>query len=335
MPSRPLGSLGLDLPPVTFGAWAIGGWWWGGSDDDAAVEAILAGIDAGITAIDTAPMYGCGHSERVVGRAVAQRPDAKVLTKVGLRWDADDGAFFFNTKHPDTGAPMKVMRNLRPESVVFEVARSCERLGRDTLDLVQCHWPDPSTPVEETMSALADLVDQGTVKAVGVSNFDVPLLERAHAALSKRGIPLATNQPRYSLLDRHIEAAILPWCRSHGVGTLPYSPLGQGLLTGKVTPDRTFPEGDGRRDLPLFSVASRQAIAEANAKAARIADEHDCSLAQLALAWCLHQPGVTSVLAGARSAAQIRDNAGAARVQLTDTEVAQLADWFAGLGSSE
>ena len=333
MEQRKLGETGLELPVVVFGAWAIGGWWWGGSDDERAIDAIHAGIDAGITAIDTAPMYGCGHSERVVGRAVDGRPEAAVLTKVGLRWDVDEGAFFFDTRHPETGQPLRVMRNLRPERVIEEVERSCERLGRDVVDLVQCHWPDPSTPVEETMSALADLVHAGRVRAVGVSNFDVPLLERAQATLAARGIALASNQPRYSLLDRGIESAVLPWCHRHGVGPLAYSPLGQGLLTGKAPPERVFPEGDGRRDHPLFTVDSRRAIAAANARARAIAEEHDCTLAQLALAWCLHQPGVTAVLAGARSGAQAMDNAGAAGVSLSVGEIASLAAAFEGLGS--
>jgi aryl-alcohol dehydrogenase-like predicted oxidoreductase len=260
------------------------------------VDAIAAGIAAGVTAIDTAPMYGCGHSEQVVGRALAAHPGAQVLTKVGLRWDRPEGAFFFSTQHPRTGAPL---------------------------------------PVEESMAALADLVDAGTVKAVGVSNFDVPLLTRAQAALAQRGIPLASNQPRYSLLDRSIEEAILPWCHAHGVGTLAYSPLGQGLLTGKVTPERVFGPGDGRADHPLFSVASRRAIAAANAQVAPMAEAHGCSLAQLALAWCLHQPGVTAVLAGARDATQIVENASAASISLSEEECAILAAAFEGLGSSD
>lgn len=332
MQQRELGTDGAPVPTVMFGAWAIGGWWWGGSDDAQAIDAILAGIEAGITAIDTAPMYGCGHSERVVGRAVAGRSDVAVLTKVGLRWDVDEGAFFFDTTHPSTGAPQRIMRNLRPERVKEEVERSRERLQRDFIEVVQCHWPDPSTPVEETMSALADLVDAGIIGAVGVSNFDVPLLERAQAALATRGLRLASNQPRYSLLDRDIESAILPWCRQNGVGTLAYSPLGQGLLTGKVTPERTFAEGDGRATHPLFSQASRRAIQAANQQAEVVARAHDCSLAQLALSWCLHQPGVTAVLAGARSAAQIVENVGAADIALSQAEVDHLSGLFVGLG---
>jgi len=333
---RRLGEAELDVPAVVFGAWAIGGWWWGGTDDALAIDAIQAGIDAGVTAIDTAPIYGCGHSERVVGQAVRdRRDDVLLLTKVGLRWDDPRGAHFFDTNHPGTGEPVSVMRNLRPDSIKLEVERSCERMGVDSLDLVQCHWPDPSTPVEESVSALADLVDAGVVKAIGVSNFDVVLLTRAKAELARRGHTLASHQPRYSLLDRSIEDQVLPWTRRHGVATLAYSPLAQGLLTGKVGPERTFAEGDGRRDLPLFSVASRRDIAAANQRAAEIARAHDCSLAQLALAWCLHQPGLTAVLAGARTPAQIVENAGAAGVSLSPQECAMLAELFSPYQSAD
>lgn len=336
MDFRRLGDAEMDVPVVVFGAWAIGGWWWGGTDDDLAVEAIQAGIEAGVTAIDTAPIYGCGHSERVVGAAVRdRRHEVLLMTKVGLRWDDPRGAHFFDTTHSGTGEPVSVMRNLRPDSIKREVEQSCERLGVDTLDLVQCHWPDPSTPVEESMSALADLVDAGTVGAIGVSNFDVALLTRAKAELARRGHVLASHQPRYSLLDRSIEAQVLSWTRREGVATLAYSPLAQGLLTGKMGPDRQLAEGDGRADLPLFSQDSRRAIAAANHRAGELARAHDCTLAQLALAWCLHQPGVTAVLAGARTAAQIVENAGAAKVSLTHQECAMLAELFAPYQSAD
>ena len=336
MEKRPLGNSELDVPVVIFGAWAIGGWWWGGTDDARAINAIRAGIDAGVTAIDTAPIYGCGHSEDVVGQAVrGRRDEVQLLTKVGLRWDDPRGAHFFDTTHPGTGKPVSVMRNLRPDSIKLEVERSCERMGVDCLDLVQCHWPDPSTPVEESVGALADLVDAGVVKAIGVSNFDVPLLERAQAELLRRGHVLASHQPRYSLLDRSIELKVLPWTRGHKVGTLAYSPLAQGLLTGKVGPDRTFAEGDGRADLPLFRVDSRRDIAAANLKAAEIARTHDCTLAQLALAWCLNQPGVTAVLAGARTASQVVENAGASGIVLSLQESTMLAELFAPYQSAD
>ena len=199
MQTRRLGHSDLSVPPVIFGAWAIGGWYWGGTDDSAAISAIHASIDAGVTAIDTAPVYGFGHSESVVGCAIADRRDrVQILTKVGLRWDSTEGSHFF-----DDGG-QTVHRNLRPASIHAEVEASLRRLGVDEIDLLQCHWPDPSFPVEATMEALASLVRAGKVRAVGVSNFDVALLTRARAALGS--VPLASTQPRYSLMDRAIES---------------------------------------------------------------------------------------------------------------------------------
>lgn len=325
-----LGDSACTVSRVVFGAWAIGGWWWGGSDDDAAVEAIHASIDAGAFAIDTAPMYGCGHSERIVGRAIAGRRDEVVLlTKVGLRWDDERGVPFFSTEH--AGRPVQVRRNLRADSIKTELSRSLERLGVDRIDLLQCHWPDASTPVEESMEALAELVDAGLVGAVGVSNFDVALLERAQRHLQARGQTLASNQPRYSLLDREIEAEILPWCRTHRVGTLAYSPLAQGLLTGKMTPERALAEGDERAKQPRFQPEARRALCAALEQWQPIAAAHDCTLAQLALAWALHQPGLSAVIAGARTAAQARENAHAARVVLSGEERQRMAAALAGL----
>lgn len=328
MEQRRLGSSDLTVQPVILGAWAIGGWYWGGTDDAAAVDAIRASIDAGITAIDTAPMYGCGHSERVVGRAVRGRRDEVVLmSKVGLRWDDARGAHFFDDVD-QTGRPISVHRNLRPDSIRHEVEQSLQRLGVEVIDLVQCHWPDPSTPVEESMGALARLVEEGKVRAVGVSNFDVPLLERSLAALPD-GVPLASDQPRYSLLDRGIERDVLRWCRTKAVGVIVYSPLEQGLLTGKVGPDREFPEGDGRRHDPAFSVDNRKRVAAALGTARELAAAHDCTLAQLALAWCFHQPGVTAAIAGARTPQQAVENAAAAEVSLDRDELRLLSDLFA------
>jgi len=321
-----LGNSPLHVERIVFGAWAIGGWFWGASDDAEAIQAIHTALDAGLDAIDTAPMYGCGHSERVVGQAIAERRrDVVLMTKVGLRWDDDRGAHFFDTTGPD-GDPISVFRNLRPDSIHLEVDRSLKRLGVDHIDLVQCHWPDPSTPVEESMGALSDLVRAGKIGAVGVSNFDRDLLRRSTVALGD--IPLASNQPPYSLLKRGIEAQVLPWCRRHHVGTIVYSPMERGLLSGRMTPDRTFAEGDGRAGHPWFSVDSRRAVAAALADAEELARAHDCTLAQLAVAWTLHQPGVTAALVGTRTPAQARENAHAAQVTLAPQEVALLSARF-------
>jgi aryl-alcohol dehydrogenase-like predicted oxidoreductase len=329
-PTVQLGESPCTVSRVIFGAWAIGGWWWGGSDDAAAVGAIHASIDAGAFTIDTAPMYGCGHSERVVGQAVRERRDEVVLlTKVGLRWDDERGVPFFSTEHESR--PIQVRRNLRGDSIRTELSRSLERMGVERIDLLQCHWPDASTPVEETMDALADLVDEGLVGAVGVSNFDVPLLERSWRRLRARGLALASNQPRYSMLDREIEAEILPWCRRHRVGTLAYSPLAQGLLTGKMTAERQLGEGDERAHQPRFQPAARRATTAALAAWGPIAAAHDCTLAQLALAWCLHQPGLSAVIAGARTPLQARENARAVEISLTVDERSRMAAALEGL----
>ncbi|MFT5682133.1 MAG: methylglyoxal reductase [Myxococcota bacterium] len=323
MNSRPLGHSDLSIPPVIFGAWAIGGWNWGGTDDGEAIRAIHASIDAGVTAIDTAPVYGFGHSESVVGRAIADRRDrVQVLTKVGLRWDTTEGAHFFDSDG------QSVYRNLRPASIRAEVEASLRRMGIDEIDLIQCHWPDPSFPVEETMAGLAALVDEGKVRAVGVSNFDPRLLTRAKIALGE--VPLASTQPRYSLLDRKIEADVLPWCRQAGVGAIVYSPIEQGLLSGKVTMDRTFPADDGRSRSPRFAPESRAGVLAALEQTADIAAAHNATPAQIAIAWCFHQPGVTAAIVGARSPQQAIENAAAGRITLSAAEIARLSQVFAG-----
>ena len=322
MYTRPLGHSDLSVPPVIFGAWAIGGWSWGGTDDSAAIAAIHASIDAGVGTIDTAPVYGFGHSETVIGRAIADRRDrVQILTKVGLRWDSTEGAHFFD----DSG--QTVHRNLRPASIQAEVEASLRRMGVDEIDLLQCHWPDPSFPVEPTMEALAALVRSGKVRAVGVSNFDVALLTRAQAALGS--VPLASTQPRYSLMDRAIESDVLPWCRERQVGVIAYSPIAQGLLTGKVSLDRVFPDDDGRKWNPQFAPESRARVLASLAQTADIAAAHGATPAQIAIAWCFHQPGVTAAIVGARSPQQAIENAAAAQIVLSDAEIARLSAAFA------
>lgn len=329
MDKRRLGQTELEVPTIIFGAWAIGGWFWGGTDDDLAIDAIRASIDAGVTAIDTAPVYGMGHSERVVGRAIREaRHRVQLLTKVGLRWDDARGDRFFDTDDNE-GEARTVFRNLRPDSVQFEVHQSLERLGTDHLDLVQCHWPDATTPIEETMDALCELTDQGLVGAIGVSNFPPDLLGRAQKFLVGRGRSLACTQPRYSLIERRIEADVLPWCRANQVGAIVYSPIERGLLAGAVPADRVFPASDGRSRDPNFTAESRAGILASLALAQPIAHAHGCSLAQLAAAWCVHRPGVTAAIVGARTVSQAQENAGAMRVRLDPTEVQTLTELFA------
>ncbi len=325
-----LGRSGLVTPRVVFGAWAIGGWGWGGADDEQSVRTIHASIDAGANAIDTAPVYGFGRSERVVGQAIrGRRADVLVYTKIGLRWDDERGDVAFETTD-ENGAPRVVRRNARPWSVKIEVEQGLERLGIETIDLIQVHWPDPKTPVAETMSALLELRQAGKVRAIGVSNFDVPLIGETRRVLGD--VPLASVQPKYSLVARDIEKDLLPYCAREGIGVLVYSPLEQGLLSGRVPAARTFPDSDGRSRRPSFRPENRaQVNAVLESVVGPIAERHKVTLGQVAIAWVLAQDGITAAIVGARTPEQARENAAAADVRLDTVEVAAIRSAFEGL----
>ena len=239
MQRRQLGTSDVQVTPVALGAWAIGGWLWGGTDDEAAVAGVQKAIDLGMTTIDTAPVYGFGHSEQVVGRAIAGRRDQVwILTKFGLRWDLPpgEGVGHYDTQDLD-GHPIRVSKYAAADSVVAECEASLARLGVDCIDLYQHHWPDPAHPIEETMGACARLLEQGKIRAVGVSNYTPEMMDEA-----RKVVPLAASQPPYSMVRRGIEADVIPYCMAGGIGILAYSPLQNGILTGKVTMDRAFPE---------------------------------------------------------------------------------------------
>ncbi len=319
MQKRKLGKSDVEVPVVSFGAWAIGGWMWGGTDDADAVRAIRCAIDEGITCIDTAPMYGMGHSETVVGEAIRGRRDQVVVaTKCGLRWDLEEGEPYFDTKN-NKGVACKVFRNLRPASIRHECDLSLQRLGVEVIDLYQCHWPDTTTPIDDTMEALLALQDAGKVRAIGVSNFTPAMMEQCLA----KGV-IASDQPKYNALSREIEKDVLPFCREHEVGVLAYSPIAQGLLTGKVGVERTFKEGDLRRNHPMFTVEYRQKVLDMLAEVQPIAEGHNATLGQLFIAWTVAQPGLTSALVGARTENQVKENAAAGRLRLSDAEVARI-----------
>jgi len=319
MEYRQLGSSPVRASVVTFGAWAIGGWMWGGADEDDAIEAIRTSLDLGVTSIDTAPIYGYGKSEELVGRAIAGRRDeAQILTKFCLRWDEEAGEHFFDMS--EGGKTVRIFRNARRASILKECEDSLRRLGTDRIDLYQCHWRDHTTPVEETIEACNELLQAGKTRAIGVSNFNVEEIETA-----RRTGPLASNQPPYSMLNRGIEKDILPYCREHNIAILAYSPLHGGLLTGKFQPGHTFRPGDHRAGDPLYSPES---IARVNAFLDRlrpIANGYGATLSQLVVRWTVQQPGLTVALVGARDAAQARENAGATDFRISDADMATIA----------
>jgi aryl-alcohol dehydrogenase-like predicted oxidoreductase len=320
---RQLGSSSVKITPIIFGAWAIGGWMWGGNDDNQAIEAIQASIANGVTSIDTAAIYGMGHSEVLVGKAIAgQRDKVMIATKCGMRWDSEQGSDPWPQKDND-GRDVIIRKNSRPQSIAFECEQSLKRLGVEVIDLFQIHWPDSSTPIEDSIGALEKLRQAGKIRAFGVSNYNVDELKRAQAVG-----PLASDQPPYSVIQRKIEKDLLPFCRENNIGVICYSPLERGLLTGSVGPERQFPPGDHRAAHKFFTVENRKRVQAALASIKPIADAHKASFAQTMIAWTISQPGITAAIVGARNPQQAQHNAGALNIALTDEEANQIRKAF-------
>jgi len=314
MEYRPLGASGIEASVVGLGAWAIGGWMWGGADERKSVEAIQSAIDAGINFIDTAPAYGMGLSESVVGKAVAgRRGQVLIATKCGIVWHTDKGTPFVN----QNGKTMH--RYLGPESIRYEVEQSLKRLDTDHIDLYQTHWQDETTPIEETMRTLLDLKREGKIRAIGVSNATIEQIEAY-----RRVGPVDSGQEKYSMLDRKLENEYLPYALKNNIAVLAYSPLALGLLTGKVGPDREFPADDLRHNNPRFSVDSRKQVLAMLDKMRPIAEKHELTLAQLVIAWTISQPGLTHALVGARNIQQAEENAAAGNGALSREELETL-----------
>ncbi len=328
---RKLGQTDLEIPPVVLGTWALGGWLWGGTASNEPEEAIAASLDNGINCIDTAPAYGFGLSEELVGRAIKGRRDSVVVaTKCGLVWDdRPGGAFFFNTTHND-GRPLKVNRNLRKESILQECDESLLRLGVDVIDLYQCHWSDTETPLDDTMDALMTLRDRGKIREFGVSNFST-----SEMASCLDCCPIASDQPKYSLLSREVESDVLPFCKEHSIGVICYSPMEMGLLTGKIDMAREFSDGDTRKTRPWFQPEKREQVLAALEQVKPIAEKHNATLAQIAVAWIVAQPGVTAAIVGARNGEQAVSNAAAAAVELSPDEVTAIRTTFEPLALDE
>ena len=312
--TRDIGRSGITASAVGLGTWAIGGWMWGGTDDAASVQAIEASIDAGISLIDTAPAYGLGRSEELVGKAIAGKRDKVVIvTKCGLNWHSGKGNRFFE----EDGVP--VHRYLGKDGIAHEIEQSLRRLGTDHIDLYITHWQDPTTPIAETMEALLRLKQHGKIRAIGASNVAPADLD----AYLATGL-LDAIEERYSMLDRGMEETLLPVAGSSGVSVLSYSSLALGLLAGGISAARSFKGDDQRATDPRFSAENRQCAADFAAALMPLADQHGATVAQLVIAWTLSQPGITFALCGARDRAQAIDNAHAARLRLDGADLARI-----------
>lgn len=314
MEQRAIGQSGIQASAIALGTWAIGGWQWGGTDEKHAIEAIHAALDAGITLVDTAPAYGLGLSEEIVGKALEGRRDKVVLaTKCGMVWHTQQGTYSFD----ENGTP--VYKYLGADSIKHEVEQSLKRLRTDHIDLLQTHWPDKTTPIAETMCALMDLKAEGKIRAIGASNVTTAQMDEYRAAGQ-----LDSDQEQYSMIDREIETSLLPYTRAHDIAMLAYSPLALGLLSGKIGPERTFEGDDQRNDNPRFSIDNRRRVADLLADFQPIAERNGLTIPQLVIAWTGAQPGVTHVLVGARNAKQAQENAQAGNTPLSSEDVSAM-----------
>jgi aryl-alcohol dehydrogenase-like predicted oxidoreductase len=320
MQTRKLGFSDLHLTTVGLGTWAIGGpwqWGWGPQDDQDSIRTIQEALDLGINWIDTAPAYGVGHSEEIVGRAIEGRRDEVVIaTKSGI------------VGNPDK--PGTTMRVLDADSILREVDNSLRRLNVEVIDLYQIHWPIPDEQIEEAWGAMADLVNAGKVRTIGVSNFSVSQLRRVMPIH-----PVASLQPPYSMVRREIEDDLVDFCAANEIGIVVYSPMQAGLLTGKFSKERldNLPPGDWRRTNDQFQEPRFSATLELVEKLKPIAGRNGRTLAQLAIAWTLRLPAITSAIVGARRPGQIVETAAAGDWTLTPEDTAEidaLLDWHAG-----
>jgi aryl-alcohol dehydrogenase-like predicted oxidoreductase len=317
IPTHPLGRSGLHITRLGFGSWAIGGggwaFGWGPQDDADSLATMRHAVELGINWIDTAAVYGLGHSEEVVGRLLRELPQAQrplIFTKCGLVWDERD--------------PMKPpARVLKPESIRRECEASLRRLGVERIDLYQFHWPDGTgTPVEDSWATMVKLIEEGKVRAGGVSNFDVNLLDRCEAIRHVDSL-----QPPFSLINRAAAEKEIPWCAKHGTGVICYSPMHSGLLTDSFTAERasSLAEDDWRRRAPDFQQPNLDRNLALRDALRPIAKRHATSVSSVAIAWTLAWPGVTGAIVGARTPAQVDGWIGAAAIALTPQDLDEIA----------
>lgn len=306
MEKRKFGTTGMEITPIGFGSWAIGGenWshGWGPQDNNKAVEAIERALELGINWIDTAAVYGLGHSEKLVAKAlegIAEKP--YIFTKCSLVWDSE----------------RNISNSLKRDSIWRECESSLMRLKTDSIDLFQIHWPSPDEDIEEGWRAMAELKEEGLVKHIGVSNFNAEQMKRAQSIE-----PVESLQPPYSMLRRGIEQEILPFCMEHDIGVIVYSPMLCGMLSGAMTRERALnlPESDWRRNNKEFQEPRLGHNLELVELLRTIGKKHGASPGEVAVAWTLHHPGVTAAIVGGRSAEQVEGTIGAAKLRLAREE---------------
>ncbi|HEY6673773.1 MAG TPA: aldo/keto reductase [Rubrobacteraceae bacterium] len=310
------GKTGMEITPIGFGAWAIGGGgWaaaWGPQDDDEAVGAIRRAVELGVNWVDTAAVYGLGHSEELVAQALKSVPDSErpyVFTKCSLVWDGEGD----------------ISNVLEKDSVKRECEESLRRLQTDVIDLYQIHWPRPDEYIEEGWEAMAELKDEGKVRHIGVSNFDVSQMERIGEIA-----PVETLQPPYNMLNRGVEEEILPYCGENDIGVIVYSPMRSGLLTGKMTPERVanLPSDDWRRNAQDFQEPRLSRNLELVELLEEIGADHGFSPGEVAIAWTLRQPAVTAAIVGGRRPDQVDGIIGAAELRLSEDELDRIESFL-------
>jgi aryl-alcohol dehydrogenase-like predicted oxidoreductase len=315
MTKKRLGNSDMELTSIGIGAWAMGGggwkFGWGPQDDNESISAIHAALDRGLNWIDTAAIYGLGHSEEVVARALAGRSNRPyVFTKCERVWNEKG----------------EISNSLKADSVRRECDASLRRLGVDTIDLYQIHWPDPDPDVEEAWACLADLQKQGKVRWIGVSNFNPSQMERC-----RKIAPVTSLQPPYSAVSPEVEKETLPYCQQNNIGVIVYSPMKSGLLTGTMTRERVaaFPSDDFRRNALAFQEPNLTKNLRLADLMKAIGERHGCSAGEVAIAWTLRNPAVTGAIVGMRSAKQVEGVIGALAFRLTPEEVAEIEVWRA------
>jgi len=314
MRTRKLGYTDLELTTVGLGTWAMGGPWlygWGPQDDGEAISAVLAALDMGINWIDTAPIYGLGHSEELVGKALKQTSQKPLIaTKCGLLWNEQD----------------QRIPCVKAKSIREECHRSLKKLGVEVLDLYQMHWPQPDEDIEEGWEEMAKLAEEGKVRYIGVSNYDVEQMQRI-----RKIAPVASLQPPYSMLHREVEDEVLSYCTENKIGVVAYSPMQRGLLTGKFSRERlaALPLDDHRRKNPDFQEPQFTATLQFVDELRPIAERSGRTLAQLAISWVLRRPEVTAAIVGARRPEQIAETFDASNWDLSREDIDEIEQLLA------